>query len=73
MEKRYGKDSNAFVSPYLRRRLRPLDEVLVLRDGQALHSGHLGTAAAPGAMTGGLSGAVAGASDPDGTTRSPAD
>ncbi len=68
MDKRYGKDSNAFISPYLRRRLRPLDEVLVTHESQAPRPGDLGAALGPEAMADGLAAAATAASNLDGDT-----
>ena len=68
MDKRYGKDSNAFISPYLLRRLRALDEVLVAQNGKAPRPGHLGTALGPGAMADGLAATTTAASNLEGDT-----
>lgn len=73
MDKRYVRDSNAFVSPYLQRRLRALDEVLVAQKSQATRPDRLGAALLPEAMADGLAATTTAASNLEGDSSNRAD
>jgi hypothetical protein len=73
VDKRYVRDANAFVSPYLQRRLRALDEVLVAQECQATRSGRPGAALLTNAMADGLAATTTAASNLEGDFSNGAD
>lgn len=73
MDKPHVRDSTAFISPYLRRRLRALDEILVAQESQSTRPRRLGAALLPETMADGLAATTTAASNLEGDISNIAD